>query len=356
MATGYSSTSFIHDINVQKEFERVAKSINSIIEELPQPEKQKEQKKEPPYAVTVLHNNELKPEAKKVQILNFVDNENVKFEIESLKTNNQTYTSIENATQVNINAVVNIETCFNDLVSQMNLIRSQRPVMPIINIPKPIPPKCLVIKCDNPTNGDGLVKSSDTVNMIDSMSFTPYPSLPTTGSPMYQANFIRGIRYHNQCFKNELDDMDNTEGYTKIIAKEKGIYRVSAVFTGQYDNGNTMEVHTHGNSATLPGETIVELMVMKNGIYNSLLNAMRVANQSVHLQGQDLVYCDVNDEISLGFKAYEYTLTNQREIRLIWGEPTAPYIPLYSHFIVEKVCDAEITQSNSINTYIGEYL
>ena len=45
MATGYSSTSFIHDINVQKEFERVAKSINSIIEELPQPEKQKEQKK-----------------------------------------------------------------------------------------------------------------------------------------------------------------------------------------------------------------------------------------------------------------------------------------------------------------------
>jgi hypothetical protein len=358
MPSGYAQTGWQHNADLQKEFERVSRAFSNIDKDIAEIAKAVEPiKKESKKGLTVLHNEELIQEAKKVEILNFLDSENVTYEINSERSNDKSKVENSNATKVNITPRAIIDTCMNEMLGYINLMMN-RQLIPLPDTTTPYQPPYRAIKCDNPGNHSTGYTAKDTAASIQSILFVALPSPPPEGSIMYKASPYRVIKYFNECFNLGMNSFDNTAGYTKIIIRETGLYKVSAVFTGQYEEpaGNDVEVHTGTAPATIDGDTVAELFIVINGVYNSLLNGQRIANKSIHLQGEDLVFLNVNDEVSIGFKAFEYTSTNQREINLIWGAPTAPLTPLYSHFTIERLASDVQSQSNEINTYTGVYL
>ena len=356
MPSGYAQTGWQHNADLQKEFERVSRAFSNIdkdiakLEDAIEPKKQENKK-----GLTVLHNNELIQQAKLVEILNFLDSENVTYTIDSERSNDKSKVENNNATKVNITPRAIIDTCMNEMLGYINLMMNRQPIAPPVSLSIDT---YKAIKCDNPGNHSTGYTAKDTAASVQSFLYVGLPTMPTDGSPMYNATPYRAIKFFNQCFTLGMGNIDNTAGYTKVIIPETGLYKVSCVYTGQYEEsfGNDVEVHTGTASATIDGDTVTELILLVNGVYNSLLNGQRIANKSIHLQGEDLVFLNKDDEVSIGFKAFEYTSTNQREINLIWGAPTAPLTPLYPHFTVEKLSSQYKTQTNEINTYTGDYL
>ena len=364
MPSGYAQTGWQHNADLQKEFERVSRAFSNIDKDIAEIAKAVEPiKKESKKGLTVLHNEELIQEAKKVEILNFLDSENVTYEINSERSNDKSKVENSNATKVNITPRAIIDTCMNEMLGYINLMMNRQ----LIPLPDTTPyqPPYRAIKCDNPGETTA-TKASDVNNTIESKNFAPYPIAPSLSGiqnsiPFGYNNYpYRGIKYYNESFNYGFSTFDNSLGYTRILITEPGLYKVNCIFTGQHDvdgifgyTGN-MERSSQVNEASAEGETIVELMLMKNGVFNSLLNAMRVANKSVHLQGQDLVFLEAGDNISIGFKAYEQIYTARTEINLIWGT-IDHYIPLYSHLTVERISDRLQTYSNAGHTYSEEW-
>lgn len=359
MPKQYASTAFQHSGDIQKEFERAATFINELNERLEALEKPEEAKKQEIYSLTIKHNNRVITKAKEVQVLNFLDSDNINYDISRKSNSNKSEVSKDNATEIIIQPTANVDNCINDLLGLYQLLMARRGQTITNNLISPY----RAIKCDNP--GDILGnKASDKLAVggaIQSANFQAYPILPLLAnlgnSTTYNLHPYRGLKYYNECFNQGMTTIDNTPGYTQIHISEPGLYKVSCVFTGQYDNIDStedMEVHGYANPASADGETVVELMLMKNGAFNSLLNAMRVANKSVHLQGEDLLYLTNGDVISIGFKAYEQIWTTRSEINLVWGSPDS-YIPLYSHLTVERISDSVQSYSNAGHTYSEEY-
>lgn len=366
MAKQYASTAFQHSGDIQKEFERAATFINELNERLEALEKPEEAKKDKVYSLTVKHNNRTISKTKEVQVLNFLDSDNITYDVSRKSNSNKSEVSKDNATEIIIQPTAHVDNCINDLLGLYQLLMAMKQICDPSQsntVVTPYTPPYRAIKCDDP--GDILGnKSSDKIALggaIQSMNFQAYPIMPSLAdlgnSTTYNLHPYRGLKYYNQCFNQGMTAIDNTPGYTQIHISEPGLYKVSCVFTGQYDNIDStedMEVHGSPNPASGDGKTVVELILMKNGAFNSLLNAMRVANKSVHLQGEDLLYLTNGDVISIGFKAYEHLYFVRTEVNLIWGSPDS-YIPLYSHLTVERISDSIQPYSNAGHTYSEEY-
>jgi hypothetical protein len=354
MPSNYAQTNYQHDDpKIQKEFERVMRFINEIAESVEPLKEEEEQKKAGMKYLSVLH-NDFPIAIKNVDVLNFIDSDKISYTIREEQITSDVYTDREPSYQVNITPEVDIKDCYQSILAQMQLLLARQSVPERLPIRESKETDIRVIKCDNVKDRITNIKSSDLVGAIQSMNFFPYPILPTTSSIIYNSQPYRALLFDNECYKYNMNAIDNTGGYTKIRVNKKGLYKVYCVFTGQYDNGNSMEEHMLPLSHT-KGNTVTELLLMKNGIYNSTLNAMRVSNSSLHLQGADIIKCNIDDVISIGFKAYRQSMTNLSEVNLIWGEPTAPYIPLYSHLVVEYIGEVPNEINNSINTYSGEF-
>lgn len=366
MPINYSSTAFQHDSNVQKEFERYARFANKIEEDLEEvkaklEEKEDKKPKQEIYGLTVKHNDLPLDKRKEVQVLNFTDTETVTYELESFYNNNSMEVT-KQSTEIIIKSIAH--DCLCELQAYLSLILNQKPIASPLPLQKPETYQC--IKVDNPGDIYGN-KASEKGVAIYTNNFPLYPIPPTlsgTHNPTtYNLYHYRGLKFYNEALNLNMPTLDNTKGYTIFKTQEKGIFKIACIITAQWDLSEygvgdvNIELHEPPAPAIVEKETIVELMVMKNGLFHSLLNAMRISYRSFHLQGEDLISCNANDEISIGFKAYSQSFVSRREINLrVGGATTHPdYTPLYSHCTFEKVSPTYKPQTNAGHTYSEEY-